>query len=217
MFLKKLFPRIASLIAIASICCFVKPLQATPVTAGTFTINIAPDGAGNVVATGSGDVNLDGASGNTLFSNHAQINPTIDFIVNGPTATTNVTEYTFNDTLTGPANFGAVGDTAASSGSGSMFLFESTGFGLFLVGVPVNYVSDTLITDTSTYTGKTLANLGLTAGTHTWTMGTGGTENTVIINVSATPAPEPASFALASLCGGAMLFIRRLASRKRLA
>ncbi|HZZ28456.1 MAG TPA: hypothetical protein VFE46_10685 [Pirellulales bacterium] len=214
MFLKKLLPQIASLVAIASIFCFVRPLHAIP-GPGLFAINIAPDGAGNVVANGSGDVNLGSATA-VSFSIGAEMSSFSDLIVNGPATTTSVFEYTFSTALTGPASFGTVFPiTPASSGSGSLFMFSNPGFGSFVLAVPTSYTTDTAIIDSSTYTGKTLANLGLSPGTFTWTMGTGLTENTVTINVSSTPAPEPASFVLAGLCGGAMLFIRRLTSRKR--
>jgi PEP-CTERM motif len=191
----KLLTRIATSVAILSIFCFVKPLLAVP-GPGVFTINIAPDGAGNVVATGSGDVNL-GSAFSTSFSTNAQISAAFDLIVNGPATTTNVTEYTFSSTLTGPSNFGGNFPTPASSGSGSMFMFDDTGFGSFIIAVPTTYTTDTVISDSSTYTGKTLSQLGLSPGTFTWTMGTGNTENTVIINVSA--VPEPGTFALAGL------------------
>jgi hypothetical protein len=172
---------------------------------GLFTFNIAPDGAGNVVVTGSGDVNL-GSAFSTSFSTNAQMSSLSDLIVNGPATTTNVTEYTFSTALTGPASFGTVfATTPASSGSGNLFMFDDTGFGSIILAVPVGYTTDSPLSDSSTYAGKTLSQLGLTAGTFTWTMGTGNTENTVIINVSATPVPEPSTLALVTL-GGVIAF-----------
>jgi PEP-CTERM motif-containing protein len=175
---------------------------------GSFTFNIAPDGAGNVVVNGSGDVNL-GSAFSTLFSTSAQMSSFSDLIVNGPATTTNVTEYTFSTALTGPASFGTVfGATPASSGSGNMFMFDNTGFGSFILAVPVGYTTDSPISNFSTYNNRTLSQLGLTPGTFTWTMGTGNTENTVIINVSATPVPEPSTLALLTL-GSVIAFATR--------
>ena len=72
-----------------------------------------------------------------------------------------------------------VGIAAASS-------FEFEGVHL---SVPSGYVSGTFLSDSATYSGKTLANLGVTSGTYVWTWGNGANQNfTLQIPV---PPPPP--------------------------
>jgi PEP-CTERM motif len=55
-------------------------------------------------------------------------------------------------------------------------------------------VSGTYLSDTSTWNNTTLAALGVTSGTYTWTWGTGPTADS--FTLEAGPVPEPATCAL---------------------
>jgi len=137
----------------------------------------------NVVATGSGAINLTGLT----FSHSGSINPAITPFSNhflgaatintGP-ASSSVDLY---DGPIGPTSFGpGVFSVSASTGSGDMVgIFEGFIYGdpLGLLSVPRGYVSGTALSDMAIYSGKTLASLGVTPGTYVWTWGTGANQN----------------------------------------
>ena len=83
----------------------------------------------------------------------------------------------------------------ANSGSGNMvgiaaaILVEFTGV---LLSVPRGYVSGTVLSDSATYSGATLATLGVTPGTYVWTWGTGANQNFTL----QIKTPGPASTAI---------------------
>jgi hypothetical protein len=95
---------------------FASPAQAAYVV----TLLEVPAGGGitNVVATGSGSIDLTGlsfqASGSTLA---ATIFPSIGVIITGPAASESLDSYTG---FTGPKGFGGFNVTDANSGSGDI-------------------------------------------------------------------------------------------------
>jgi hypothetical protein len=97
--------------------------------------------------------------------------------------------------FTGPAKFGSGGDIVASSGSGDpVGIFRSSSE----LDVPAGYVSDSPLSDTSTYSGETFSSLGATPGTYKWTWGTGANQNfTLVIGTAVgTTVPEPSTWAM---------------------
>jgi hypothetical protein len=64
--------------------------------------------------------------------------------------------------------------------------------------VPNGYVSDSPLSDTSTYDSQTFATLGATPGTYVWTWGSGVADDTFTLQIGpAVPAiPEPSSLLL---------------------
>ena len=153
---------------------------------------VGPD----VVATGSGPINLTGLT--FVSSAAALFNPEIfpgagvqadGDIVTGPTSSS-VDLYSGAG---GPRSFGSGGVMLASSGSGEMVGILTLRvypdlFVRFLI-VPRGYVSGTFLSNSATYSGKTLATLGVTPGTYVWTWGTGANQNfTLDIPV---PPPPP--------------------------
>jgi VPDSG-CTERM motif len=152
-----------TLFAIATTSLFsVRPVQA-------YTVRLHQVGS-NVVATGSGPINLTGLTFTGLSSSAAGMNPSIaDLAV----ATGLQDQY---QGFSGPLSFGPGGITFANSNSGDAVTLISgmTSFsGLF---VPQGYVSGGALSSSSTYNNATFASLGVTPGTYVWTWGDGANQ-----------------------------------------
>ncbi len=171
-----------------------------------FTVTFAPDGFGNVVATGTGSIDLTGLSPSGTASDPGFVWPSFpingSYEVTGPKASVNESFYT---NLTGPARFGSGAQVVADSGSGDTVGLIS-GHGLY---VPVGYTSGAALSSTSTYDNTDLATLGLTPGTYVSTWSNGSFE----VDISTVPIPEPGSIVLVAICGAAFYCRRR--SRRR--
>ena len=179
-------------------------LSAAPGRAhASFTFTLTQVG-GNVVVDGSGTINTNAL---TIFNGgtyKAFLGPDQAGLYGGPTTVTNFALYYG---ASGTANFGSGGTTFASVGSGS---FVGVDQGAYII-VPQGYVSGASLSDTDTYTGATLASLGFTPGTYTYTWGTGSdADSLTVVGV----APEPSTWAmlgLGALGSGAVTLRRRRA------
>jgi hypothetical protein len=168
----------------------------------------------NVVATGSGPIDLTGLITNpglagTCFCAPGII-PTIPgenlgYISTGMTGLgiPNSRFYTtLHPPITSPGPFGP-GETTifASSGSGDIVgvfsVLASVNPDQFAPGivVPLGYVSDSPLSDTATYNNQTFASLGVTPGTYEYTWGTGPNQN-FTLDIRTAAVPEPASLTL---------------------
>jgi len=149
-------------------------LSVRPAEAG-YTVTLQEVGP-DVVATGSGAINLTGLTFDTSAFVNSEMRPSPATILTGPPTSSSVDVYTEPG---GPTSFGSSGFfTLASSGSGDM-VGIATGEELHPVSliVPTGYVSGTFLSDSATYNGKTFATLGITPGTYVWTWGTGANQN----------------------------------------
>jgi hypothetical protein len=138
-------------------------LSVRPAEAG-YTVTLRQVGP-DVVATGSGAINLTGLTFDTSAFVNSEMRPSPATILTGPTTSSSVDLYTEPG---GPTSFGSSGFfTLASSGSGDM-VGIATGEELHPVSliVPTGYVSGTFLSDSATYNGKTFATLGITPGTY---------------------------------------------------
>ncbi|MGA9507635.1 MAG: PEP-CTERM sorting domain-containing protein [Candidatus Sulfotelmatobacter sp.] len=150
-----------------------------------FTVTLAQVGP-NVVATGSGTIDLTGLTSFGSTSAGSELYPAHGIIGIGPFGNTDLYSG-----LSGPASFGPGFGGFASSASGDSVFLED--FGL-LIEVPHGYVSGTSLSGTATYSG-TLATLNATPGTYTWTWNSGA--NSFVLNIEKpSVVPEPASFLL---------------------
>ena len=169
-----------------------------PAQAG-YTVTLQEVGT-DVVATGSGAIDLNGLTFSGSSTRSAGLFPTGSgplhgaFINTGPISS-NVDVYF---PLTGPRSFGSGGFTYASSGSGDMVeIITSTGYLPGFLGVPMGYVSDTALSGMAVYNGQTFATLGVTPGTHVWTWGRGANQNFTLQIIECqgrcppTPRPRP--------------------------
>jgi hypothetical protein len=169
-------------------------LSVRPAEAG-YTVTLQQVGP-DVVATGSGAINLTGL---TFLQLDGPFSPEIfpgagvqvgGGIVTGPTSSS-VDSYSGAG---GPTSFGSGGVTLASSGSGDMVgilpirVYPDL-FARFLI-VPRGYVSGTFLSNSATYSGKTLASLGVTPGTYVWRWGTGPNQN-FTLQIPVPPPPPP--------------------------
>ena len=160
----------------------------------------------DVVATGSGPLDLTGLSFTVSSIIFTGIVPVLGEISTGPHP---VGLEDFYSGVAGPAGFGSSGGPIfADSGSG-----DSVGIhgNLGLLGVPLGYVSGTDLSDTMTFFNQSFATLGVTPGTYVWTWGTGPNQNFTLI-IGAAAVPEPAS---AALLGTALAGLLLAGARRR--
>jgi hypothetical protein len=142
----------------------------------------------NVVATGSGSIDLSGLSslGNVL-GNVGLLLPNEASVLVG---SGNLDYYTG---FSGPSSFGSAGQTNANSNSGSLVGISGGALDLF---VPAGYTSNTpLSPSTSTYDNATFSSLGVTPGTYVWTWGAFAPTQKFTLDV----VPEPSSVSLLAL------------------
>jgi len=142
-----------------------------PAEAG-YTVTLQQVGP-DVVATGSGAINLTGLTFDSQPLFNPEIEPLFGAIFTGPTSSS-VDLYWQQRTATSLTRFGSGRETLASSGSGDMVwtFMDEFDFVHQLI-VPRGYVSGTFLSNSATYSGKTFATLGVTPGTYVWTWGTG--------------------------------------------
>jgi hypothetical protein len=176
---------------IAACALVVGATAAANASSYTVTLQEVVTGSGtNVVATGSGTIDLTALTFQFLTFDQAQIVPSSAGIVTGPTSSTEVKEYI--GSVSGPTSFGTGTDTLANSGSGDLVLFAAeppNANSPFLV--PLNYVSGAALSSTSTWDNATFASLGITPGTYTWTWGTGADQGSFTITTTPLPAALP--------------------------
>jgi hypothetical protein len=165
----------------------------------------------DVVATGSGSIDLTDLTLTGTGTDLANVNSAFGRISTGP-ETLSGADFYASFSLTGPLAFGSRGLVIANSGSGDMvgvFPFE----GIFPTEllVPTGYVSGHALSDTSTYDNATFASLGVTPGIYKWTWGTGAhADSFTLIAV----IPEPSTWALMAL-GFGLLGVVGWRSRRR--
>jgi hypothetical protein len=172
-------------------------LSAQPAQAG-YIVDLTQQGS-NVVATGSGEIDLTGLGFVWTISSTAAIgllnpsgvdpqNPDIKGSDGGLIIGTG-TEDLYHGVFTSPGTFGSGGITVSSSATGGPLEISSP-----FLGVPHGYVSDSPLSDTATWDSQTLSSLGATPGTYNWTWGTGANQNFTLVIGSRPPAPSEFAF-----------------------
>jgi hypothetical protein len=159
---KRLLPLTLFGIAVTSLFC-VQPAQAG------YMVTLQQVGP-NVVATGSGPIDLSGLIFLVGFNGGPFLDPNSGQIASGAMAPGDI----YRGAITGPSSFGSGDVTLASSGTGDAVGIVPSNF---LLTVPDNYVSGNALSDSSTYNNATFASLGATPGTYVWTWGTGANQN----------------------------------------
>lgn len=143
---------------------------------GDFNVTISQVGP-DVVWNGFGRFNLDAltSEGSNTMAAGFQASQAIWAI--GPNASVD----TYSGTITYPTTFGS-GSVGVTSSSGSTFGILPGGSGRLLY-VPSGYVSNTTISGSATYASQTIAGMGLTSGTYTWSWGSGGNTSTLVMTI----------------------------------
>jgi hypothetical protein len=173
----------------------------------------------DVVITGSGTANTNGltpAGTDNDYTNvltDAQIYAGPDAFGDGSGGGGDVSLW--SNISSGPLAFGSDSNLSEnpSSGTGALFGIVANDFGgtpgAQRLVLPLGYSSGTSLSGTSTFTGKTLAELGLTPGQiNTWSWGADATADSLRLEVDPVPAPLP-------IAGAAAVFFRLKRLRRR--
>lgn len=156
-------------------------LSVRPAQAG-YTVTLQQVGP-DVLATGSGAIDLTGLAHSQSFSQHPGLKPYgrilvgPAFIATGPISSS---VYPYFGAVTGPGRFGSSANlTLASSGRGDMVGISARPElpSQTFISVPKGYRSGSALSDSATYSGQTFATLGATPGTYVWTWGPGANQN----------------------------------------
>ena len=150
-----------------------------------YTVNLEEVGS-NVVATGSGTIDLTGLSFSFAGGFDPQITGFSAFIFTG-SGTANFDAYTG---ITGPTSFGSGLGAIASSVSGNAVGVAGL---TNLIFVPLGYISGNPLSSTATWDNATFASLGVTPGTYVWTWGS-GQSFTLQIGGATPPCPQPKGY-----------------------
>ncbi len=164
-----------------------------PTAQAAVIVSIQQVGA-DVVATASGSINA--ASSGTIGFVGDFVTPTSAVLTFGPSV---VVPATTSYNLSGPSSFGGGSITFATSSIGNSIGFSGAS-GFFIL--PTAYIQGSALSATDTFAAQTLASLGITTGIYNYTVGSGGSTDTLRIfaGVPVTVAvPEPATIVLGAV------------------
>ena len=179
-------------VAITSLFC-ARPAQAYTVTLHQVEAN--------VVATGSGAINLTGLTLFITSTPQAEVFAQVALITTGQSSV-DVPTYIGSS---GPTSFGSGMGFLPNTSSGDFVGIQGHIGHLF---VPAGYVSNHTPSDSMTFTGATFASLGVTPGAYTWTWGTGLANQNFTLQIG--PATVPDSGSTVFLLGCALLGLAAL-------
>ena len=163
--------------------------------AQAYTVTLQQVGS-NVVATGSGAINLTGLTFVISGADNPGVVPFSGVISTGPFASM-IDVY---QGFTGPTDFGSGAGALPNTASGDFVGISGVGLGLF---VPLNYISGTALSDSMTFNNATFASLGVTPGTYEWTWGSGLPNQNFTLIIGGAGVPDGGS--TVSLLGFALL------------
>ena len=183
--------RLRVLVAVGSITTALAVGPLAEKAEASVVIDIYQKG-GDVLAAGTGTIDLTDLVFEGTAASRATVTPANGIVLVGPgpsgPALPDLDAYAG---ASGPASFGSGGAKGASVGSGSFFgVLGVLGF----IEVPLDYVSGTPLSGSSTWDGQTLASLGLTPGTYVYSWGTGADADSLTVNIEG--VPEPSTWAM---------------------
>ncbi len=176
-------------------------------TNAAVTVSIQQSGS-NVVVTTSGSLNT-AALGPPMLVPGFTVGgtwPDIGYVLTGDNVAGDFFVSLPNSAVSpsyGSNYWGSGGNTAPSLSAGSLFSIE---FDTPAVQLPVGYTTGTSLAGTATFSGQTLAGLGITnLGTYTLTFGVTPNTDSVTVVISIAPAAVPSLSELAQLMLGLMV------------
>ena len=166
-------------------------LSVRPAQAG-YTVTLQQVGP-DVVATGSGAIDLHWTDFFSIGFRDPGISLTlgsrIAIIYTGPTSSSvDIYSGPVDRRVSGAVSYNVCQQWQRRHGRDS----RASGIYGVLLSVPAGYVSGTALSDSATYSGATLATLGVTPGTYVWKWGTGANQNFTL----QIKTPVPASTAI---------------------
>jgi hypothetical protein len=174
----------------------------------------------NIVATGSGSIDLSGLSYLETSAQVVEIVPTIAFINTGPTVPGEPSQPDglqdfYTGFTPGPESIGPGFATPFSSSSGDLVGIEGNSAPTYdQLLVPAGYVSGSALSSSATWDDATFASLGVTPGTYVWTWGNGADADSFTLDVGMVAVPEPPSLLLFGVALAGLMLVR--ASRRSL-
>jgi len=176
-------------------------LSSTSLSNASLIINVNQQG-NDVVATGSGSINLTGLT--LQYTDNIQYPLAAYLQANDPGVILGSgTGDHYNYISNSPYNFGpgTGGTVFASAYSGNLF-----GFDYGQVVVPSGYISGSPLSGTATFGNKTFADIGITPDTYTWTL---TNNDSVTLNINVSTVPEPSTYALLCISLGVVGYARK--------
>ena len=193
-------------ILLTPLCAAIATLLAVAPAADAGYIVTLKQVGSDVVATGSGAIDLTGLMSLGTVSGGPIITPRDAFIVTGSAGFFEE----FRGSISGPTSFGSGSNSFTLNDSGDFVGISR--FAQFLF-VPENYVSGQILSSSSTFFG-TFSSIGITPGTYVWTWGTGPDQN-FTLDAVATGVPDSGStFGLFLLSFAALFGASRFRSQQ---
>ena len=168
----------------------------------------------NVVATGSGPLDLTGLSFQFNTGLFPGLTPSLPAAGTGPTPSALTDAYEYTAPFAGPTNFGPGTGNGPNSGFGDPVGIFTPNFGNGFLFVPVGYVSNNPLSDSMFFNNATFASLGVTPGTYVWTWGTGVNQKFTLDAVAPAVPDSGSTFGLLLLSLAALFGASRLRSRR---
>jgi hypothetical protein len=195
-------------VALLGMAMLIGSSLSAPTQAG-FIVTLTEQGT-DVVATGSGPIDLSGLSSGVEVEAGGQIQPNTARIFLGPPNIFGGNARSFFG-FSGPTSFGEGGNLIPVSSFSGNDPVGILGAGLIapisvppFLEVPFGYISDSPLSETATWANQTFATLGVTPGVYEWTWGPGANQSfTLDIAV-----PEPSSLPLVVVAFAALLLVR---------
>lgn len=201
-------------------CALLAPALLSPSPASAIITLKVQRVENDVIITGSGSANTTALTFDSNNNNYTNV-LTYNQIYAGPAAFGDIPGEEghvslWNNITSGPPSFGSNLSVIENpnSGTGQLFGILAADGGASTLVLPLGYTSGASLSGTSTFTGSTLAKLGLIPGQiSTWSWGSGATADSLRLEVIPDPVPAPLPIA-----GAAAVFCRlqrlRLRSRK---
>jgi hypothetical protein len=197
--------------AIGAAALALSQLASPAQAAYVLTMLEVPAGGGitNVVATGSGSLDITDLHQVDAGLSRSSTAASSAFILVGPT---NPGVISSEGPISGPSNFGSGNEFSASSGSGNLtgVCGNSGCAGGFQIDVPSGYISGSPLSGNATWNSATFTSLGEKPGTYEWTWGTGAHADSFTLRIGAVPEPGSLMLLAVGLAGlGVVLRTRR--------